>query len=191
MEDKHMTINISNLVSEDNPILREKMPDVDMPLSDEDLETLRAMSIFVMESQTKKTDDEGKEFTPAVGLAAPQIGIKKRMFVIATTDDNNEVYTFGIVNPEITSYSKEAIFLKEGESCLSVKSVQNGKVYRPSWVRYTGYMVDLKTGEYVKKVMSKVDGYLNIVFQHEYDHLDGILFTDRIMPEEENNKESK
>jgi peptide deformylase len=190
MEDNTMEINMKDLVKENDPILRERMPNIEMPLSSEDLEILRAMSVFVMESQTKKLDSDGKEFLPAVGISAPQIGIRKRMFVVAVTDDNNEVYTIGVVNPEITSFSKEPIFLKGGESCLSVESVKNGKVFRPSWVRYTGYMVDLKTGEYERKVMSKVEGYLGIVFQHEYDHLEGILFTDIMMPEEDK-KESK
>lgn len=173
-----MIINMSTLVKEDNPVLRQLAQPVELPLSEEDLETLKAMAIFLMESQTKEKDDEGNLYVPSIGIAAPQIGISKQMFVIATPDDDNNLTIMAVVNPQIVGTSKTFISLSTGESCLSVQSVKNAKVPRYEKIRWTGYIADLQTGDTNKKVSSPLDGYLGVVFQHEYDHLAGILFTD-------------
>jgi len=173
-----MIVNMSSLIKEDNPILRQIAEPVQLPLLQEDFETLQAMAMFVMESQAKEKDDEGNFYVPSVGLAAPQIGISKQMFVIATADDDNNLVTMAVVNPKIVQTSKNFISLSSGETCLSVQSVKEGKVARYEKIRWSGYLVDLQTGSLIRKEMSPLDSYIGIVFQHEYDHLGGILFTD-------------
>lgn len=175
-----MIVNMSTLVKEEDPILRKLAEPVELPLSEEDLDILKGMAMFVMESQTKEKDDEGNLYVPSVGLSAPQIGISKQMFVIVTPDDENNLTVMAVVNPKIMGVSKNFISLSSGESCLSVQSVKSGKVARYEKVRWTGYLVNLQSGELIRKEMSPVDGYLGIVFQHEYDHLGGILFKDLI-----------
>lgn len=175
-----MVIKMSSLVKESDPILKKQAEPVQLPLSEEDLETLRAMAIFLMESQTKEKDEDGTPYRKAVGIAAPQIGISKQMFVTAIVDDENDLFVNAYVNPLIEMVKPEMVKLTSGEGCLSVQSVENGQVARYYTIRHTSYMVDLKTGEVSRKVKGRLEGYEAIVFQHEYDHLAGMLFTDLI-----------
>jgi peptide deformylase len=187
-----MKINMSSLVKEDNPILKEIAKEVETPITKDDLNLLREMAMFVMQSQVKEKDENGDNYIPSIGLSAPQIGISKKMMVIVTPDDNQDLVTLAVINPEITSVSRDNfINMKDGEGCLSVQSIKGVKIPRYKWIRYTGTVVDLKTGETTKKVMSKVEGYLSIVFQHEYDHLLGILITDRAEMADILNKDKK
>ncbi len=109
-----------------------------------------------------------------VGLAAPQVGISKRIVVIdAERDDEgnkpgNPLY---LINPEIIEKSEEKVCGEEG--CLSVPE-QRAEVERFAWVkvRYLDY-----NGE-PREMLA--DDFLAIVVQHELDHLDGILYIDRI-----------
>jgi peptide deformylase len=182
-----MVVKMSSLVNENDPILRKQAEPVQLPLSDEDLETLRAMAVFLMESQTKEKDEDGTPYRRAVGIAAPQIGISKQMFVTALVDDENDLFVSAYVNPRIESVKPGMVKLTSGEGCLSVQSKENGQVARYETIRHTSHIVDLKTGEVSKKVMGRLEGYESIVFQHEYDHLAGMLFTD-LMHEEEKEK---
>ena len=101
-----------------------------------------------------------------VGLAAPQVGILKRMLVIDAAGKDEEPNPVFVVNPEITKKSEELQECEEG--CLSVPN-QYAKVVRPAaiTVEYLN-----KNGE---KVVADLDGFMAVVFQHEIDHLDGIL----------------
>ena len=101
-----------------------------------------------------------------IGLAAPQVGISRRMVVI---DLGDETGLLQLVNPQITK--KEGSQL-EAEGCLSVPDFE-GDVERAEYVEceYT----DL-TG---RRMKISTDGLLAICLQHELDHLDGILFTDK------------
>ena len=103
-----------------------------------------------------------------VGLAAPQVGILKRIVVIDTTGEDPIV----MINPRIIETSGEQT---GGEGCLSVPGIHK-KVRRPRriTVRYTN-----ETGELIEE---ELKDYPARVFMHEYDHLDGILFVDRISP---------
>jgi len=174
----NMMINMRDLLLEDNLSLREVAQPVELPLSEEDFNLLQNMAAFVMNSQIKAYDNNNELFHPSIGLAAPQIGISKRMFVIALPDDENELFVMAVVNPTIEKTSNDLICLTDGEGCLSVQSIETAKVIRYNWIRWSGKLVDLETGEIETKVQSKLEGLLGIVFQHEYDHLNGILFTD-------------
>ncbi len=138
-------------VEEDGPVLRKKCRPVDevtpriQMILDDMVETMR----------------EAK----GVGLAAPQVGIMRRMFV--AEPEEGEVYYF--VNPEIT--------VREGEEtgeegCLSVPDMA-GEVIRPARIVIRGLDRDGKEQEY------SFEGFHARVMCHEYDHLDGILYTDR------------
>jgi peptide deformylase len=105
-----------------------------------------------------------------IGLAAPQVGVNKRV-IIATLGEKPHL----MVNPEITSFSAECAIDEEG--CLSLPE-QFGKVSRAKRiiVRY----LDEK-GKKKEEELSDLDAR---VVQHEIDHLNGILFTDRLMQEQ-------
>lgn len=113
-----------------------------------------------------------------VGLAAPQVNESQRVVVVRLPDDENSREEFGeqagqlyeLVNPQITKGSKEMV---DGvEACLSIPGVF-GEVSRHEAV--TVKAQDRDGG----KLLIKADGWLARVFQHEIDHLDGVLFTDR------------
>lgn len=106
-----------------------------------------------------------------VGLAAPQVGILKRMLVIDAAGKDEEPNPVFVINPEITKKSEELQECEEG--CLSVPD-QYAKVVRPAaiTVEYLN-----KNGE---KVVADLDGFMAVVFQHEIDHLDGILYVDHL-----------
>ena len=102
---------------------------------------------------------------PGVGLAAPQIGILKRVIVIDVGDEHGLIE---MVNPEIIESSGEQ-FGPEG--CLSIPGLQ-GDVRRKERVKVKGWN---RNGE---DVVIEATGYLARAFQHEIDHLNGVLFTD-------------
>ena len=130
-----------------------------------------------------KFDEETAEFiedlfdtmynSEGVGLAAPQVGVSKRIFVVdadGMTEEDEE--TFGpiaFINPEIIEKKGRMIPLDEG--CLSIPEVTD-KVIRPEGIR-----IRFIDQEFVEQEM-EVAGWLARVIQHEYDHLEGILFID-------------
>jgi len=112
-----------------------------------------------------------------VGLAAPQVGVSKRVIVIDPfqEDDESGKKTKGkpmcLINPEIIFHSEETIFFCEG--CLSVPG-QSAEVER--FEKVTVRYLDEKG---VQKQIEASD-YVAVVLQHEIDHLDGILYIDRL-----------
>lgn len=110
---------------------------------------------------------------PGVGLAAPQVEIPFRVVVVEFGDEDDEqaptkLYT--IVNPEIKRFSSETVIGTEG--CLSVPGIA-GEVERSESVTVRGLN---RKGQ---PMTVKASGWLARIFQHEIDHLDGILFVDR------------
>jgi peptide deformylase len=111
-----------------------------------------------------------------VGLAAPQVGLNKRLMVFnemgdATKPEKEMVF----INPSITASSKETDAREEG--CLSFPQIY-GKVIRHKWVdiEYQNVKGD--------KLKQRLEGWTARVFQHEYDHLDKVLLVDRIAEED-------
>ncbi len=108
---------------------------------------------------------------PGVGLAAPQIDISQRVIVVEYAEEEDEKpKSFAVINPEIIKTSTETEMGIEG--CLSIPNLV-GEVERFSAVVVKGFN---KQG---KPVKIKSSGWLARIFQHEIDHLEGILFTDR------------
>lgn len=110
---------------------------------------------------------------PGVGLAAPQIGASLRLIVVEYGDEENEEMPpklYVVVNPEITRTSQETLTGTEG--CLSIPGVQ-GEVERFAAVTVKGL------NRHGRPMTVKAKGWLARIFQHEIDHIDGILFVDR------------
>lgn len=112
-----------------------------------------------------------------VGLAAPQVGVNKRVIVYdshaADPDLEEETREFtALINPEIIKKSEET-FVSENEGCLSVADFRSD-VKRHVWVTVRAQNID------GKKLEFDADGLLSVIMQHEIDHLDGVLFIDRI-----------
>jgi peptide deformylase len=108
-----------------------------------------------------------------VGLAAPQVGILQRFFVVELPEDeenNQPRQTFILVNPEIVKTSGEELGY---EGCLSIPGYI-GEVARAEKVTIKAL------NEKGKPVRHRLEGYLARVFQHEIDHLDGVLYTDKL-----------
>lgn len=158
----------------DKKFLHEKCDEVTFPVSKEDKELLFDMVEYLKVSQNDELAEK-YNIRPGVGLAANQIGLKKRMIAIYFVDEKETVYQYGLVNPKIISYSVKQCCLDSGEGCLSVPKDVEGYVYRYYKITVKGY--DVLTD---KEVTIKARGYLAIILQHELDHLDGMLYTDRI-----------
>jgi len=108
-----------------------------------------------------------------VGLAAPQVGVTQRFFVaeLPADEENDEpAQTYILFNPEIVKGRGEEVGY---EGCLSIPGYI-GEVARQEHITVKGL------NEKGRPVRFKLQGYLARVFQHEIDHLDGILFTDRL-----------
>ena len=108
-----------------------------------------------------------------VGLAAPQIGINKRIFVMDCNDEQEKKEYVIAINPEIISFSEDLKTYKEG--CLSIPEITE-EVVRPEKVivSYEDLSGKLKT--------EKLEGLWATCFQHELDHLNGKLFIDYLKP---------
>ena len=134
----------------------------------------RKVTDFGLELQTLVDDMiETMRVAPGVGLAANQVAVPWRVIVIEYGDEEDEeapprLYT--VVNPEITRFSNETELVTEG--CLSVPGIA-GEVKRYQTITVKGLN---RRG---KPVTIKARDWLARIFQHEIDHLDGILFVDR------------
>ena len=161
------------IVKDSNPIMRKRSLPVDLPLSQEDKDTLDMMLDYLKKSQD---EDYAKKHNirAGVGLAAIQIGLLKRMFVIYY-EKENQVVQYQLVNPQIIESSLRKCALEEGEGCLSVDNPHEGYVHRY-------YKIKLKAFDALqnKEIVITASGFDAVVLQHEYDHLNGILFYDHI-----------
>ncbi len=154
-------------------VLRTRCQEVLQPFSAEDKSTVKEMEAYLEKSQDAEYA-KAHSIQPGIGLAAPQIGIDKRMFAIFLTDGET-TYKYGFINPTILRTSLKKAYLGGGEGCLSVPEKHEGLVYRYYKIVLEGFDVFQD-----KDITITAYGYLAIAIQHEYDHLDGILYYDRI-----------
>ena len=114
---------------------------------------------------------ETLKLSGGIGIAAVQVGILKRVIIAVDNNDNN----VAIINPEIMEKSGEQ---ESHEGCLSVRNI-HGVVIRPAFVKVKGLDVN------GKEIIVIGEKRMANVLSHEIDHLDGILFTDKMIYEEE------
>lgn len=162
------------ILDEKCKILRKKSKDVTFPLTKEDKDTIKLMIEYLTNSQIDKLAKK-YDLRPGMGLSAVQLGILKRYIVIVHEQEIKETFkTYVVVNPRIVSNSEEMIYVDEGEGCLSVNRDVEGIVPRYARVTIEGFDMD---GNPIK-VRAREE--LSVAFQHEIDHLNGILFVDKI-----------
>eukprot|EP00970_Alexandrium_tamarense_P002508 scaffold358_cov207-Alexandrium_tamarense.AAC.38 len=113
--------------------------------------------------------------TNGAGLAAPQVGINKRLMVYNESGDSKRwMQEVIMVNPKIVEFSSATDIEQEG--CLSFPEM-GGDVQRSKWIKVEAQ--NLKG----KKIKKKFTGWEARIFQHEYDHLDGVVYVDRLSEE--------
>lgn len=163
---------MKDIVRDGHPTLRKIASEVKMPPTEEDKQILKEMLEYVKNSQDPELAAK-YGLRPGIGLAAPQINVSKRMIAVHVTD-SNDVYSYALFNPKIVSHSVQRSYLAAGEGCLSVDEPIPG--YVPRYAKVTVKGIDLDGND----VKVKLKGLPAIVFQHEIDHLNGIMFYDHI-----------
>lgn len=161
------------IFDEKNKILRQKSSEVSFPLTDKQKQDIKDMITYLTMSQIDE-EREKYDLRAGMGLAYVQIGIPKRIFVIVEELEDGSFKNYVVINPKIISQSEELIYVGEGEGCLSVNREVEGIV--PRCARITVQAFDENGQEYQIRVREDIA----VAFQHEIDHLNGILFTDRI-----------
>lgn len=163
------------ILDETDKRLRKISKEVVFPLPKEDKQMINDMLTYLQMSQI---DEEREKYNLRAGwgLSAVQLGVLKRIFVIAEEKENKTFKNYIIINPHIESYSEEMIYVGEGEGCLSINREIKGIV--PRHARITIKAQDINGNEFKMRVREDVA----IAFQHEIDHLNGILFPDYIDP---------
>jgi peptide deformylase len=161
-----------DIIREGNPTLRKIAEVVPLPASDEDRLILASLMEYVQNSQNAELIQQ-YDLRPGIGLAAPQINVSKRMIAVHLTDKDT-LYSYALFNPKIISHSIEKAYLTAGEGCLSVDRAVPGFVPRHARITVTGTTLE---GEDAKL---RLKGLPAICFQHEIDHLNGIMFYDHI-----------
>ncbi|WP_096154802.1 MULTISPECIES: peptide deformylase [Bacillus] len=170
-------LTYKDIIKEGHPSLRQVAEEVSLPLSEENKKILIYMLDYIQNSQDHEFASK-YNLRPGIGLAAPQINVTKRMLVVHVRDEQDKLHSYALINPKIISHSVEKSYLTTGEGCLSVEREVPGLV--PRYARITVKGVNIE-GEEVKL---RVKGLLSIVFQHEIDHLNGIMFYDHINKED-------
>ncbi|MGG4181539.1 peptide deformylase [Virgibacillus pantothenticus] len=166
-------LTMKDIVREGHPSLTTVADEVTIPLTETDKQLLGDMLQFLKNSQDEEIAEK-YQLRAGVGLAAPQLGINKRLIAVHFEDGNGKKYSYGLANPKIVSHSVEKAYLPSGEGCLSVDRNVEGYVPRHARVSIKAISMD---GEAIKL---RLKGYAAIVFQHEIDHLNGIMFYDHI-----------
>ena len=162
-----------DILDEKNKVLRQKSKEVSLPLSKDDKETIDHIIKHLTYSQIEKYAEK-YDLRPGLGLAFPQLGKLKMIIVLVYEYEEGKFKNYVLVNPKIISHSEEMVALETGEGCLSVNREVEGHVPRFARITITGYSPD---GE---KITIRAREDLSVAFQHEVDHLNGILFFDRI-----------
>ncbi len=166
-------LKMKDILDEKEKILKTVSQEVQLPLSDEDKKTINDIIEFLTNSQIPELAEK-YSLRPGMGLAAIQLGIPKRYFVVVHEVEEGIFDNYVIINPKIVSTSQEIIYVGEGEGCLSVNREVSGIVPRYARITIEGY------DEEGRKIRVRGREELAIAFQHEMDHLNGILFTDKI-----------
>jgi peptide deformylase len=169
-------LKLKDILDEKDKRLKIISEDVVFPLEKQDFKLIDDMIEYLTNSQIEEVAEK-LSLRPGMGMSAIQLGISKRYFVVVEEVYENEIQTFKnyiIVNPNIISYSEELIYADMGEGCLSVNREVIGIVPRHARVTVEGYDIN------GKKITIRAREEVSIAFQHEIDHLNGILFFEHI-----------
>lgn len=166
-------ILMEDIIREGHPTLRTRAEEITFPLTEEDRQLAHDMLEYLMNSQDPVMAEK-YNLRGGIGLAANQVNRLKRMFALHLEDEKGELLSFVAINPKIVSHSVEQTYITSGEGCLSVDRAVPG--YVPRYARIT---VKFMTTDGEEKKM-RLSGLPAIAFQHELDHLNGVMFYDRI-----------
>lgn len=162
-----------NILDEKDKHLRQVSVEATLPLSKEYKKVIKHIIKELTYSQIEEYEKK-YDLRPGMGLAFPQLGINERIIVIVHEVEEGVFDEYVVINPKIISNSTEMIATEAGEGCLSVNREVEGHVKRYARVTVEGYDED------GNKIRIRAREELSIAFQHEIDHLNGILFYDRI-----------
>ncbi len=154
--------------TEDSIFLRKKSVAIPNP---HNIATNQQLQLLIHRLKLTMVEENG------VGIAAPQVGIGRNLFIFMRLD-KPDYPMVAAINPKIVNHSDETICF-EGDGCLSVPN-QSGTTRRYAWIEVEYYN---EKGILVKERLeggSRKSDFTGVVFQHEYDHLQGILFYDRL-----------
>jgi peptide deformylase len=138
---------------------------------------LRKKGLFIKE-RTKEIESlienmfSTLSITKGVGLAAHQVGIPYKIFIVDYSLENEELQEI-FINPKIVEYSKEENYFEEG--CLSLPGILE-EIKRPISIK-----IKYLNGDFIE-TEQKFSGFIARIIQHEYDHTDGVLFIDKLHP---------
>ena len=166
-------IKTKDIIDEFDKRIRLVSKDVTFPLDDKTKKDINDSLEMLRLSQIEEEAEKYK-LRPGMGLSAIQLGIAKRWFVICYEVEEGKFENYVVINPKIISQSEEMIYVEEGEGCLSINRPIEGIV--PRNARITVEFFDMDGNKQKLRLREE----LSIVFQHEYDHLNGILFYDHI-----------
>ncbi len=154
-------------------ILRKTSKEVTFPMNEDDISLINNMIMYLRLSQDEEYASKNN-IRAGMGLSAVQLGVLKRFFVISYKKEDGTFEEYKVVNPKIISHSEEQIYVEEGEGCLSINRYVEGIV--PRYARVSIEYFD----EFGNPKTIRVREEIAVAFQHEIDHLNGILFPDRI-----------
>lgn len=155
---------------EDSLFLRQKSIDIDVNTIKDD----KDLQLFIRRLALTMDVESG------VGIAAPQVGLGRNLFLFIRLDKPDFPVQVAI-NPRIVAHPEEIVCF-EGDGCLSIPDT-SGNSKRYAWVDVEYYD---KEGILIKERLSgysRKDNFTGVIFQHEFDHLQGILFTDKLCEE--------
>ncbi len=166
-------IRSKDIIDEYDKRIRIVSKEVTFPLDDK---TKKIINDSLEMLRLSQIDEEAEKYNlrPGMGLSLIQLGIAKRIFVICYEVDDGVFENYIVINPKIISQSEEMIYVEEGEGCLSINRPVEGIVPRNARIKVEYYDID------GNKIEKRFREELSVVFQHELDHLNGMLFYDRI-----------
>ena len=162
-----------DIIDEYDKRIRKISTEVTFPLEDKYKkfidDAIEMLTLSQIEEEAKKYD-----LRPGMGLSAIQVGIDKRIFVIVYEYEEGKFENYIFINPKIISQSEEMVYVDGGEGCLSINRDIEGIVPRCARVKAEYYDIN------GNKQTIRLREELSIAFQHELDHLNGVLFYDHI-----------
>ncbi len=174
-------LTMDDIVREGDPILEKRAAEVESPISEQTKRLLLDMRQFLINSQDEAMREK-YALREGVGLSGPQVGFPKRLVAIYTLDEKFEtLHDYMLINPRIVSHSVVTTYMPGGEGCLSVDREVEGLVPRYRRVTVKSWVYEQDADRIVEREL-RLRNFASIVIQHEIDHLDGVLFTERVVP---------